>query len=226
MKNVIVSYHNWRPELCRNIEAKSGGQWKLISREEELSLKFLQTYSPDFVFFVHWPYLIKSEIFEAYECVIFHMTDLPFGRGGSPLQNLIARGIYETKITALRCVEELDAGPVYLKRPLSLHGTAQEIYMRASEVIEEMIILILKERPVPQPQIGTVVKFKRRTPEEGDISQLQNLRQIYDFIRMLNADGYPPAFIEHGDFCYEFSRASLRNGYIIADVKIKLKREK
>jgi len=28
------------------------------------------------------------------------MTDLPFGRGGSPFQNLIARGIYDTKIIA------------------------------------------------------------------------------------------------------------------------------
>ena len=59
------------------------------------------------------------------------MTDLPFGRGGSPLQNLITRGISKTKISALRCNEEIDAGPIYLKRPLSLHGSAEEIYQLA-----------------------------------------------------------------------------------------------
>ena len=32
-----------------------------------------------------------QEIHENYKCIIFHMTDLPFGRGGSPLQNLISR---------------------------------------------------------------------------------------------------------------------------------------
>ncbi len=26
-----------------------------------------------------------------FECVCFHMTDVPYGRGGSPLQNLIIR---------------------------------------------------------------------------------------------------------------------------------------
>jgi methionyl-tRNA formyltransferase len=44
------------------------------------------------------------------------MTDLPFGRGGSPLQNLISRKIYNTKLSAIRVVKELDAGPVFLKK--------------------------------------------------------------------------------------------------------------
>jgi methionyl-tRNA formyltransferase len=69
--------------------------------------------APRYVFFAHWSWKIPRAVYEAHECVIFHMTDVPFGRGGSPLQNLISRGIYETKLSALRCVEEMDAGPVY-----------------------------------------------------------------------------------------------------------------
>ena len=46
------------------------------------------------------------------------MTDLPYGRGGSPLQNLIARGFLETKISAILVEKQLDAGPVYLKMEL------------------------------------------------------------------------------------------------------------
>ena len=59
------------------------------------------------------------------------MTDVPFGRGGSPLQNLISRGIYETKISAFRCVAEMDAGPVYPKRPFSLAEGRQASSSRA-----------------------------------------------------------------------------------------------
>ena len=62
--------------------------------------------------------------------MIFHMTDVLYGRGGSPLQNFIIRGHKETKLTAMKCVKELDAGPVYLKEFLSLLGNAEEIYMR------------------------------------------------------------------------------------------------
>jgi len=43
---------------------------------------------------------------------------------------------------------------------------------------------------------------------------------------MLDADGYPLAFLEHAGFRYEFSRASLRDGRIVADVTITAKSEK
>jgi methionyl-tRNA formyltransferase len=60
----------------------------------DLAVEMLAALDPRYVFFPHWSHRIDSAIFERFECVIFHMTDLPFGRGGSPLQNLIARGIY------------------------------------------------------------------------------------------------------------------------------------
>ncbi len=151
------------------------------------------------------------------------MTDLPFGRGGSPLQNLISREIYETKISALRCVEELDAGPIYLKQPLALYGTAQEIYMRANAVIEDMIISIIKDKPKSQQQSGEPVVFKRRNERDGDIATLETLGQVNDFIRMLDAEGYPRAFLETEHLLFEFSRSSIRADHILADVIIKRK---
>ena len=36
------------------------------------------------------------------------------------MQNLIARGIYTTKVSAIRVVAGIDEGPVYLKEPLDL----------------------------------------------------------------------------------------------------------
>ncbi len=57
--------------------------------------------------------LFQKIFFFNFNCVVFHMTDLPFGRGGSPLQNLISRGIYKTKISAIKVVKEIDAGPIY-----------------------------------------------------------------------------------------------------------------
>ena len=47
------------------------------------------------------------------------MTDLPFGRGGSPLQNLIVRGYKSTKLTAIKVQSGIDTGDIYLKKPFS-----------------------------------------------------------------------------------------------------------
>lgn len=147
---------------------------------------------------------------------------MPFGRGGSPIQNLIARGIYETRITALRCVEEMDAGPIYLKKPLYLYGAAEEIFLRASIIIENMIVELLENAPEPKPQEGKAVVFKRRKPAESNLAAAHTLEQVFDHIRMLDAEGYPNAFLQYGPFILEFTRASMKTGRIVADVQISL----
>ncbi|MDZ7775688.1 MAG: hypothetical protein U5L09_08890 [Bacteroidales bacterium] len=81
---------------------QTNDSFKIINKKEELSLELLKKITPEYVFFPHWSYIIPESIFNNYECIVFHMTDLPFGRGGSPLQNLISRGYKETKISALK----------------------------------------------------------------------------------------------------------------------------
>ncbi|MDZ4855245.1 MAG: hypothetical protein SGJ26_10395 [Nitrospirota bacterium] len=138
------------------------------------------------------------------------------------MQNLIVRGISETKISALRCVEEMDAGPIYLKKPLSLHGSAEEIYLRAAGVIEDMIVEILNKQPDPVPQEGEPTIFKRRKPEQSNLAGISTLEGAFDLIRMLDADGYPPAFLEIGPFKLEFTRASRKTDQVVSDVRITL----
>ena len=197
----------------------------LIDKKEDLTYEKLITINPKYIFFPYWSYVIPKSIYEKFECVIFHMTDVPFGRGGSPLQNLVARGIYETKISALRCEEFLDAGPVYLKKNFFLYGAAEEIYLRASKVIGEMIDDIIVKQLQPEEQVGEVVYFSRKKPEEGNIANLKELEQVFDYIRMLDAEGYPNAYIENNSFRFEFKRASLKKDKIIADVIITKKKE-
>jgi len=220
MACIIASNKKWYADLPESLSAHTGHEFVYIERKEDLSVEFLEKTEPRYVFLPHWSYLVPENVYENYECIIFHMTDVPFGRGGSPLQNLISRGIYETKISALRCVKELDAGPVYLKRPLSLYGSAEEIYLRASEIIEDMICQIIKEQPVPVEQTGEITCFPRRKPEQSNIAELTTLKQVFDHIRMLDANGYPHAFLETEHFRFEFERASIKKGWVIADVKI------
>ena len=185
----------------------------------------IEAVQPRYIFVPHWSWRLPESIWNHYETIIFHMTDLPFGRGGSPLQNLIARGFTETKITALRCGAELDAGPIYEKVPLSLLGSAEEIFLRAAAQIEIMILSILQNTSEPVPQQGKPVFFARRTPKDGNIADLTTLAAVYDHIRMLDAEGYPPAFLHAGPLHLAFKRAVLRHGRVEADVTITLAEE-
>lgn len=220
MSYVIATSRKWHESLAERLQNRCDAPFHLIAKRNELTLERLDEIKPRYVFFPHWSYIISGEIYQKYECVIFHMTDLPFGRGGSPLQNLIERGITETMLSAIRCVGELDAGPIYMKRPLSLYGGAEEIYMRTGCLIEEMVSEIVSTNPEPVEQTGESVVFKRRRPEQSEISPTASLGQLFDHIRMLDADGYPRAFLNHGRFRIELSRAALKLGKVIADVEI------
>lgn len=218
---IIATPHPRNDSLEKNVrQILTDYEVVRLRSSEDLIQEKLENLRPLFIFFPHWSWLIPEEIYSRFECVVFHMTDLPYGRGGSPLQNLIVRRHKETKLTALRCIEGLDAGPVYLKRPLSLKGTAEEILQRASALIEDMIVEIVLKYPVPTPQHGEPVKFKRRHPEDGNLESLVDLEQVYDYIRMLDADGYPPAFLDTKNFHIEFSEVKLGETFVNAKVRI------
>ncbi|MDI1270410.1 MAG: hypothetical protein PSV40_15090 [Polaromonas sp.] len=219
---VIATPHARHDDLEQRVrDDLPGYEVVRVRSREDLTFNTLEKIKPIFVFFPHWSWLIPEDVYSGFDCVIFHMTDLPYGRGGSPLQNLIVRGNCDTMLSAFKCVKELDAGPLYLKRPLSLVGTAEDILQQAADLTVEMIVEIVEKRPPPLPQKGDVVEFKRRRPEDGDLSRLEELKQVYDHIRMLDAVGYPQAFLKTGSLQFEFSGARMNEEFIEAKVRIR-----
>lgn len=217
---IVAGAKSWNRRIISEVLFNYPGRWIFCSTQEQLIFDPLISLNPRYIFFLHWSWIVPEEIIEKYECICFHMTDVPYGRGGSPLQNLIQRGHRQTKLTALRMVRDLDAGPVYMKRDLCLEGNAEEIYMRATYLSADMIKDIIQTEPVAVPQSGDAVVFKRCNPTQSAIPKLKSLPQLHDFIRMLDANGYPRAFIECNGYRYEFSRANLYDGRIEADVII------
>jgi len=210
MKNyVVATIKRWNIEQFNKEPLSSN--WTLIQNRDELTLSKLQELSPKYIFFPHWSWIVPEEILNAFTCICFHMTDVPYGRGGSPLQNLISRGHLETKLTALKMTSELDAGPVYLKVPLSLKGSAQEIFERSAKLTFEMIKSIITLEPIPIEQNGKITIFERRTPKQSEIQGDETLPALYDHIRMLDAQSYPKAYLHYGDYTLTFENANLND---------------
>lgn len=193
-------------------------EFLLIQNKEGLS-SLLCKDRPNYIFFPHWSWIIPKEIYDAFHCVVFHMTDLPFGRGGSPLQNLLVRGIYETKISAIKVCAGVDTGPVYFKEHVDISkGSADEIFTKVSNIVfEKMIPRFLTENELtPVEQSGEVVTFKRRTPEQSEIPEGLSPRQIYDYIRMLDGEDYPTAFRRFNSGKIYFTDAHYSNNTVTA----------
>lgn len=227
MENIIIAtIKEWNIRNFFKLEKFDESKYKfhLISNKEELTYENVSKIDPKYVFFPHWSWIIKEDIYTNFQCIVFHMTDLPYGRGGSPLQNLIVRGIYDTKVSALKVDGGLDTGDIYFKEDFNISiGSAEENFLELSRVIfEKMIPKILSKDISPKKQIGEIVKFKRRTKDNSDLSKLtiESKRKLYDIIRMLDAQGYPKAYLELGNLKMEFSEVQNKNGKLVGRFEV------
>jgi methionyl-tRNA formyltransferase len=201
------------------------GEWRFVADTSALVAEVRAKPRPRYIFFLHWSSRIDDWLTRDFECIGFHMSELPYGRGGSPLQNLIMRGHAETQLTAFRMTDELDAGPVYMRETLTLDGSAEQILERAYHIAARMAVRIVAERPGPVPQRGIPVVFQRRRAHESEIPELDSLPALYDFVRMLDAEGYPHAFIRFGRFRIEFRNAVLQGSRLHVDAVISDRRD-
>lgn len=212
-----------KPWNIKNFKKYFGAQknWYLITKREDLTFEYVQKIKPRYIFFPHWSWIIPEKLWSAYECVTIHETDLPYGRGGSPIQNLIARGHTSTKISAIKIDAGIDTGDVYLKRAVSLSGSAQEIFERISTIVfSDIIPYIIKHSPAPRPQRGRGVTFRRRMPEQSRISGKETQKELYNLIRMLDAESYPKAYIEVGNYRFEITQIRKGKKALHASVEI------
>lgn len=222
---VVAGSRPWNRRTFELELAGRPGTWVFVATPDEL-LAALSEGPPRFVFFLHWSWIVPAEVVVEHECVVFHMSAVPYGRGGSPLQNLIARGHDRTVLSAIRMTEEIDAGPLYLQRDLTLEGTAESVYLRADRLATAMIAELLETEPTPVAQTGEPVVFRRRQPAESRIpDDLNDLDRLVDHIRMLDAEGYPNAYIDHGPLRFTFRRAARYDGRASADVSITVREE-
>jgi methionyl-tRNA formyltransferase len=85
-----------------------------------------------------------------------------------------------------------------------------------------MITEIITDDIKPVPQFGEVTEFKRRKPEESNLINLSDIEKVYDYIRMLDCEGYPNAFIETPFFKIEFTDANFDSNTKIINANVRI----
>lgn len=218
MRLLICNSKNW---FSLNKEINDSCSIKEISRKEDLNAKLIQDFKPDFIFFPHWNWIVDKKIYQNHNCIVFHTSPLPYGRGGSPIQNLILNGYEHTPVCALQMTSELDSGPIYERINISLEGKLETIFLRINNAINKLIIKIVNNQVIPLPQEGEPHFFKRLTEKNNEIPMEISLKEIYDRVRMLDHKDYPNAYIIYGNNKIEFYNASLGKDYLELKCKIK-----
>ena len=213
---LVISKKKWDTNNFKTLNKS----FKFLNK---LDNKKIINFSPKIIFFIHWSKIITKKIYNNYLCIQFHSSNLPNGRGGSPIQNQILLGTKKTKLTAFKVSNNLDAGPICLKKNLSLKGSAEDIFKRMELTSIKMINKILKTKKLKfNKQLGRPTFFKRRKNSESRIKfdKSNSVKKLYDFLRMLDAPDYPKAFIELNKFRFTFQNIKMKKKLIYASIKI------
>ena len=217
MKIIIANSKNWFNLIG---DFPSDHDLKFINDCHELTKEQLDKFSPDLIFFPHWSWIVPEEIHQRYKCIIFHTAPLPYGRGGSPIQNLILRGFHSSPVCALRMDSSLDGGDVYGRIDVDLTGNLTKIFEDINIAINKLILFLISDDIFPIPQKGEVVNFRRLTNSDNEIKSGLTLNNIFDRIRMVDHKEYPDAFCYSGDLKIEFSNAKLGLDELFCTAKV------
>lgn len=137
--------------------------------------------------------------------VVVHASDLPYGRGFSPLAWQVLEGRTEIPITMIEATPEADAGNILMRDRIVLEGHELNGEMRAhlGQKVVEMCLALLNQPAVPAgcPQSGEGSWYRRRRPQDSRIDPDKTVAEQFDLLRVVDNDRYP-AFIDIRDHRY------------------------
>ena len=153
----------------------------------------------DLCFLLGCTEIIPSKILQRHRLnLVVHESDLPYGKGWSPVQWQVLEGKSIIPITLFQATETPDDGPVYIQDSFSLNGTEllPEIRYKQGQKTLEIILEFLERWPniEPQQQSGQPTFYRRRTRKDDRLDVNEPLSKLFNQLRIANNDEYPAWF--------------------------------
>ena len=131
--------------------------------------------------------------------LVVHASDLPEGRGFSPLTWQVIAGKNAIPVCLIEAVEEVDAGPVIDRQELIFHGheLIDEMRCRLGEIHLTICSDFLKSNVPPSGtvQLGKPSYYKRRKPSDSWLNAEVPISEQFDLLRTVDNNKYP-AFLD------------------------------
>lgn len=130
--------------------------------------------------------------------IVVHASDLPEGKGFSPLQWQILDGKDTIPLTLFEAVEAVDDGPYYLKDSINFKGDEllDELRKKMSLKIIEMCITFIRDyKNIPaKAQIGKSTFYRKRTKKDDELDLMDTIFNQINHFRIADNDNHPLYF--------------------------------
>jgi len=134
--------------------------------------------------------------------IVCHPSDLPHGKGFSPLAWQIIEGKSEIVFTLFEAVGDVDAGPYYIKESILLagHELNEEIKNIQGNLVNKLCNKYIDEYSEipPMNQVGDESFYQRRTSNDSQLDLDSSIRVQFNLLRVVDNERYPAFFIING----------------------------
>lgn len=188
-KSWFIQYGN----ILLNRLCSLGHSVKYINNKMEIS-------NGDICFILSCSKIINKEfLLRNKHNIVVHASDLPLGKGFSPLQWQILENNEEIVLTLFEAAEIADAGPFYLKDKIKFSGIELYNEMRTllAEKIIEMCINYVRNLDglIPVEQAGKESFYRKRNEDDDRVDPEKSIAEQFNHFRIADNDNFPLWFI-------------------------------
>lgn len=134
--------------------------------------------------------------------LVIHESELPKGKGFSPVQWQILEGQNTILVSLIEAVDQLDAGDIFSTAKIELDGyeLLAEIRKKQADTTVSLITEFLKKFPnyTRVPQTGEETIYPRRKEIDDQLNPDKTIREQFNHFRIANNDEYPLYFVIDG----------------------------
>lgn len=185
--------NNYIPEFLLNLHEK-GCMLKWSYNANDLQVG-------DMAFILGYDRLIPANILKRNRHnLVVHESDLPHGKGWSPMTWQVLEGKRDISIVLLEAAEKVDSGLIYLKEEMHLNGTelVEEWRKKQAEYTFRLCMNFIEQYPSivnrAVKQDGKSTYYRRRTPEDSRLDPNKTIREQFNLLRVVDNEHYPAFF--------------------------------
>ena len=136
--------------------------------------------------------------------LVVHESDLPKGRGWSPLTWQILEGSQTVLVSLIEAAELVDAGDIYSQTEIELQGNELVEELRNKQasatfkLCDDFITGLPSTAEKKRKQIGSPGYYNRRTPKDSELNVNIPLVDQFDLLRVCDNERYPAWFSYKG----------------------------
>ena len=134
--------------------------------------------------------------------LVIHESDLPQGKGWSPVTWQVLEGLHKIPITLFEAQESVDSGMIYYQDEIALDGgeLLPEIKDKQGQKTKELILKFLDDYPEihGREQSGEESFYPRRRPEDSALDVDKTIKEQFNLLRVCDNERYPAFFTMNG----------------------------